>query len=113
MLGTFSNSGGRSLVALTANDTHTVVRGPGEIAFRVDNLDAMQQFYEHVIGLPLMSRVSNCAFFKIADGATAVTLKCSPCSTAHRAPAIAGRTQRPRPLTTLPLRYISLIWKTN
>jgi len=56
------------MVALTANDTHTVVRGLGEIAFRVDNLDAMQQFYEHVIGLPLMTRVSNCAFFKIADG---------------------------------------------
>jgi catechol-2,3-dioxygenase len=28
----------------------------------------MQKFYENVIGLPVMSRVSNCAFFKIADG---------------------------------------------
>ena len=25
-------------------------------------------FYEEVIGLPLMTRVPNCAFFKIADG---------------------------------------------
>lgn len=28
----------------------------------------MQKFYEEVIGLPLMTRVPNCAFFKIADG---------------------------------------------
>jgi catechol-2,3-dioxygenase len=40
----------------------------GEIAFRVNNLDAMQKFYEDVIGLPPMTRVPNCEFFKIADG---------------------------------------------
>jgi len=45
-----------------------VVRGLGEIAFRVNNLDAMQQFYGQVIGLPLMTRFPNSAFFKIADG---------------------------------------------
>jgi catechol-2,3-dioxygenase len=28
----------------------------------------MQKFYAEVIGLPLMTRVPNCAFFKIADG---------------------------------------------
>jgi catechol-2,3-dioxygenase len=44
------------------------VRGLGEIALRVNNLDAMQKFYEKIIGLPLMTRDSNCAFFKIADG---------------------------------------------
>jgi len=38
----------------------------GEIALRVNNLDAMQRFYELVIRLPLMTRVLNCAFFKIA-----------------------------------------------
>jgi len=59
----------RSSPQLRENINHfTVVRGLGEIAFRVNNLDAMQQFYEHVIGLPLMTRVPNCAFFKIADG---------------------------------------------
>jgi catechol-2,3-dioxygenase len=52
----------------TSNEKRTVVRGLGEIAFRVNNLDAMQQFYEHVIGLPLMTRFPNSAFFKIADG---------------------------------------------
>jgi catechol 2,3-dioxygenase-like lactoylglutathione lyase family enzyme len=50
------------------NEKRTVVRGLGEIAFRVSNLDATQKFYEEVIGLPLMTRVPNCAFFKIADG---------------------------------------------
>jgi catechol-2,3-dioxygenase len=52
----------------TANEKHTSVRGLGEIALRVNNLEAMQKFYEQVIGLPLMTRVPNCAFFKIADG---------------------------------------------
>jgi len=52
----------------TISGKRTAVRGLGEIAFRVNNLDAMQKFYEEVIGLPLMTRVPNCAFFKIADG---------------------------------------------
>ena len=50
------------------NGNCTVVCGLGEIALRVNNLDTMQKFYEEVIGLPLMTRVPNCAFFKIADG---------------------------------------------
>jgi catechol-2,3-dioxygenase len=50
------------------NEKRTAVRGLGEIALRVNNLDAMQKFYEEVIGLPLMTRVPDCAFFKIADG---------------------------------------------
>jgi catechol-2,3-dioxygenase len=52
----------------TTNEKPTAVRGLGEIAFRVNNLDAMQRFYEQVIGLPLMTRFPNSAFFKIADG---------------------------------------------
>ena len=52
----------------TTNEKRTAVRGLGEIAFRVNNLDAMQQFYEQVIGLPLMTRFPNSTFFKIADG---------------------------------------------
>jgi len=51
-----------------ANLRRTAVRGLGEIALRVNNLDAMQHFYEQVIGLPLMARSPNSAFFKIADG---------------------------------------------
>lgn len=52
----------------TTSENRTAVRGLGEIAFRVNNLHAMQRFYEQVIGLPLVTRVPNCAFFKIADG---------------------------------------------
>ena len=48
------------------NERHTAVRGLGEIALRVNDLDAMQRFYAEVIGLPLMTRVQNCAFFRIA-----------------------------------------------
>ena len=56
------------MAASVANEKRTAVRGLGEIALRVNNLDAMQKFYEEVIGLPLMTRVPNSAFFKIADG---------------------------------------------
>jgi catechol 2,3-dioxygenase-like lactoylglutathione lyase family enzyme len=52
----------------TASLKRTVVRGLGEIALRVNDLAAMQRFYEQVIGLPLMARFPNSAFFKIADG---------------------------------------------
>jgi catechol 2,3-dioxygenase-like lactoylglutathione lyase family enzyme len=56
------------MAALMANDKHTSVRGLGEIALRVNDLDAMHKFYEEVIGLPLMARDTTCAFFKIAEG---------------------------------------------
>jgi catechol-2,3-dioxygenase len=56
------------VAALTTNEKLPSVRGLGEIALRVNNLDAMQKFYEEAIRLPLMTRVPNCAFFKIADG---------------------------------------------
>ena len=44
------------------------IQGLGEIAFRVENLDQMQDFYERVIGLELMRRFPNSAFFRIAEG---------------------------------------------
>jgi catechol 2,3-dioxygenase-like lactoylglutathione lyase family enzyme len=56
------------MAATTTSEPRTAVRGLGEIALRVTNLDVMQRFYEETIGLPLMTRVPNCAFFKIADG---------------------------------------------
>ena len=59
---------GAIMAITTTSENRTTVCGLGEIAFRVNNLDAMQRFYEQVIGLPLMTRVPNCAFFKIADG---------------------------------------------
>jgi len=55
-------------MAAPTSELRTAVRGLGEIALRVNNLDVMQRFYQDVIGLPLMTRVPSCAFFKIADG---------------------------------------------
>jgi len=46
-------------MATTGTEKLTSVRGLGEIALRVNNLDAMQKFYQDVIGLPLMTKVSN------------------------------------------------------
>ena len=48
-----------------------IIRGLAEIALRVDDLDAMQAFYEEVVGLELMKRFDDrvhCAFFRIAEG---------------------------------------------
>jgi catechol-2,3-dioxygenase len=56
------------VATLTTNERLPSVRGLGEIALRVNNLDVMQKCYEEAIGLPLMARDSSCAFFKIADG---------------------------------------------
>ncbi len=44
------------------------IRGLGEVALRVRNLDVMQEFYESTIGLTLMKRFDKSAFFRIADG---------------------------------------------
>ena len=38
---------------------NTAVRALGEIALRVHDLDAMQAFYEKVLGLELMQRFEN------------------------------------------------------
>ena len=56
------------MAALIANEKRASVRGLGEIALRVNNLDAMQKFYEKVVRLPLIARDTTCAFFKIAEG---------------------------------------------
>ena len=45
------------MATLTADKKRPSVRGLGEIALRVNNLDAMQKFYEEVIGLPLITTV--------------------------------------------------------
>ena len=40
----------------------------GEIALRVNDLDAMQKFYEETIGLALLKRFPKAAFLRIAEG---------------------------------------------
>ena len=44
------------------------IRGLGEIALRVADLDLMQAFYQDVIGLALLRRFERAAFFRLADG---------------------------------------------
>jgi catechol 2,3-dioxygenase len=44
------------------------VKGLGEIALRVSDLDKMQRFYSEVVGLELLRRFENAAFFKVAEG---------------------------------------------
>ena len=44
------------------------VRGLGEIALRVGDLESMARFYEEVVGLELMRRFPNAVFFRIAEG---------------------------------------------
>ena len=52
----------------TKNEKRTTVRGLGEIAFRVNDLDAMQRFYAEVIGLP--SRRSGATRFSAIAAST-------------------------------------------
>jgi len=56
------------MVSFSRNRERTAVRGIGEIALRVNNLGLMLKFYEEILGLPLIARVADYAFFKIADG---------------------------------------------
>ena len=56
------------MATTTTSEQRPSVRGLGEIALRVNNLDTVQKFYEEVIGLLLMKRFPNAAFFKIAEG---------------------------------------------
>jgi catechol-2,3-dioxygenase len=44
------------------------IRGLGEIALRVSDLEVMQSFYHVVVGLELIRRFDNAAFFRIARG---------------------------------------------
>ncbi len=46
----------------------TKIKVLGEIALRVNDLEKMQTFYEHIIGLELLRRFPNMVFFKIAEG---------------------------------------------
>jgi catechol 2,3-dioxygenase len=44
------------------------IKGLGEIALRVHDLDTMQRFYEEVIALEVLRQADNAVFFKIAAG---------------------------------------------
>lgn len=44
------------------------IKGLGEIALQVNDLDVMQAFYEQTVGLSLLRRFEESAFFAIAEG---------------------------------------------
>ncbi|HIG46317.1 MAG TPA: hypothetical protein EYQ20_07815 [candidate division Zixibacteria bacterium] len=44
------------------------IKASGEIALRVDNLDAIQAFYEDVARFELMQPFEQAAIFRIAEG---------------------------------------------
>ncbi len=74
----------------------------------VNNLDAMQKFYEEVMALPLMTRFPNAAFFKIADGYGGHSQVLALFDRSE-SPVIVGRTQKPPPLITSLSRFLSPI----
>ena len=44
------------------------IKGLGEVSIRVKDLDAMQKFYEEVVGLEVIRRDESFVFFKVAEG---------------------------------------------
>ena len=48
--------------------TPRAVKALGEIALRVSDLERMQAFYTDVVGLELLRRFPDSAFFKVAEG---------------------------------------------
>ena len=50
------------------NTSDRRIKGLGEVSIHVKNLDAMQKFYEEVIGLEVLRRDESFVFFKIAQG---------------------------------------------
>jgi len=44
------------------------VKGLGEVSIQVRDLDAMQKFYEEVVGLEVLRRDESFVFFKVAEG---------------------------------------------
>jgi catechol 2,3-dioxygenase-like lactoylglutathione lyase family enzyme len=50
------------------NKPYRRIKGLGEVSLRVKDLDAMQKFYEEVLGLEVIARGESQVFFKIAEG---------------------------------------------
>ena len=50
------------------NKSDRRIKGLGEVSIRVSDLDAMQKFYEEVVGLEVIRREESFVFFKIAEG---------------------------------------------
>ena len=53
---------------MNKSDRPRQVKGLGEVSIRVKDLDAMQKFYEDVVGLEVLRRDESFVFFKVAEG---------------------------------------------
>ena len=95
----------------TTNEKRTVVRGLGEIALRVNNLGASGSL-RGGHRLAADDRVTNCAFFKIADGYGGHT-QVLALSDRSESPGYRGTERQLPQLTTSHSRYLSLILQTN
>lgn len=52
---------------------NTVIRNLGEVAFRVNDMDKMKQFYREVVGLEILGEFAHGVLLKIADGFEGLT----------------------------------------
>ncbi|HXD08818.1 MAG TPA: VOC family protein [Anaerolineales bacterium] len=50
------------------NKSNRRVKGLGEVSIQVRDLDAMQKFYEEVVGLEVLRRDESFVFLKVAEG---------------------------------------------
>ena len=50
------------------NKSDRRVKGLGEVSIQVKDLEAMQKFYEEVVGLEVLRRDESFVFFKVAEG---------------------------------------------
>ena len=48
--------------------SESVIKGLGEVSIRVNDLEAMQKFYEEVVGLEVLRQDESFVFFKIGEG---------------------------------------------
>ncbi len=53
---------------MSAKTRMRAIKALGEVALRVRNLDQMHSFYQDVVGLDLLKRFPNSAFFNVAEG---------------------------------------------
>ena len=60
--------GERQYTAEDLGGHQSAIKALGEIALRVNNLQQMQRFYEHVLGLEVLGGTDAAVLLKIADG---------------------------------------------
>jgi len=83
------------------NTSAGCIKGLGEVSIRVNDLELMQKFYEDVIGLDLLRREENYAFYKIAEGYDGHTQNLALFDASERTFIESKSTQLSQEMTTL------------